>query len=72
MDRKEHLQWCKDRAIEYVDDNDLPQALASFISDMSKHSGTATPLVAEMGMSLTLSGKLSTAHEMKEWINGFN
>lgn len=31
MERSEHLQWCKDRALECLDRNDLTEALASFI-----------------------------------------
>ena len=37
MNRTEHLQWSKDRAIEYVNTGDNPGAFASFQSDMSKH-----------------------------------
>ncbi len=72
MKRSEHLQWCKDRAIEYVNSNDMQPAFASFMSDMSKHPETADHLALEMGMQLLLSGNLSTQHEMKQWIEGFN
>jgi len=65
MNRQEHLEWCKERALEYVDINDLQQALASMMSDLSKHPETAK-------MGLTVAGKLNTAHEMREFINGFN
>jgi len=72
MERSEHLQWCKDRANEYVEQNDTQQAFASFMSDMGKHPETSNHLALEMGMTLLLSGNLSNAHQMKEWINGFN
>ena len=52
MNRQEHLQWCKDRAIEYVDSDDNQQAFASFMSDMSKHPETSNHLALEMGMTL--------------------
>lgn len=62
MSRAEHLEWCKQRANKYVEQNDLQQAFASFQSDMTK----------EMGTILLLGGHLSSQHQMKEWINGFN
>jgi hypothetical protein len=72
MTRQEHLEWCKQRALEYVDMNDLQQALASMASDLSKHPETANHAGIELVMGLTMAGKLNTAHEMREFINGFN
>ena len=34
MTRQEHLEWCKKRALEYVDMNDMGQAWASIASDL--------------------------------------
>lgn len=70
--RKEHLEWCKKRALEYVDTNDLANAFASFQSDMTKHPETENHLALEMGTMLLLSGNLSTAGQMRNWITGFN
>jgi len=70
--RSEHLQWCKDRAIEYVDNGDLKNAFASFQSDMSKNNETADHIALQMGTMLLLSGNLDNDHQMREWINGFN
>lgn len=70
--RAEHLKWCKDRANEYLELGDKNQALASFMSDMSKHEETATHAALQMGMMLLVTGNLSTTHEMKNWIDGFN
>lgn len=72
MNRAEHLQWCKDRANEYVDNNDMTNAFASFQSDMSKHPETSNHMALEMGTMLLVSGQLSTSHQMKNWIDGFN
>ena len=72
MERSEHLQWCKDRANEYVEQNDMKQAFASFQSDMSKHPETTNHMALELGTMLLISGNLSNAHQMREWINGFN
>lgn len=70
--RDEHLVWCKQRALEYLEENDLTQAFASFQSDMTKHPETANHLALEMGTMLLLSGNLSDAHQMEQWITGCN
>ena len=72
MTRLEHLEWCKQRANEYVEQNDLQQAFASFQSDMTKHLETANHIALELGTMLLVGGHLSSQHQMKEWINGFN
>lgn len=72
MNRQEHLQWCKDRALAYVTDGDLSSAIASFASDMGKHDETrnhsALPLMSQM----MFSGNLSTADQVTKFIEGFN
>jgi hypothetical protein len=60
MTRAEHLSWCKQRAIEYVDNGDLPQAFASMSSDLRKHPETARHSAIELGMMLMMGGRLST------------
>ena len=72
MNRADHLQWCKDRALEYVENHDTINAFASFQSDMTKHPETDGHLALEIGTMLLLGGNLSTAHQMREWIIGFN
>jgi len=34
MTRDEHLKWCKERALEYVDAGDLQQALTSMLWEL--------------------------------------
>lgn len=70
--RADHLEWCKQRANEYVERDDLSNAFASFQSDMEKHKETSNHLALEMGTMLLLGGHLSTQQQMREWINGFN
>ena len=70
--RSEHLDWCKQRANNYVEQGDMQGAFASFQSDMGKHEETANHLALEMGTMLLLSGNLSSAHQMSQWIDGFN
>lgn len=72
MNRAEHLQWCKDRALEYVENNDTDQAFASMMSDIGKHDETTGHIGIQLGMMLKMSGHLSTEPQMKEWIIGFN
>ena len=72
MTRAEHLQWCKDRAMEYVKTGDLEQAFASFNSDMRKNIETAGHRGLELGAQLFFGKFLNTAREMEKWILGFN
>lgn len=72
MNREQHLQWCKDRALEYVATGDMLNAFSSFLSDMSKHKETANHLALEMGTMLMLGGHLRDKQSMTNWINGFN
>jgi len=72
MTRAEHLQWAKDRALEYVEVGDTVNAFASMASDLGKHEGTAGHMAIELGVLLVASGQLSTPAAMREFINGFN
>ena len=72
MNRQEHLEWCKKRALEYVDNGDLPQAFASMGSDLGKHPETANHSAISLGMALMMSGNLNTQTEMRKFIEGFN
>lgn len=72
MTRSEHISWCKKRALEYVDQNDNQQAFASMVSDLSKHPETQGHVAIQLGMTLNMSGKLNTSHEMRKFIEGFN
>jgi hypothetical protein len=68
--RAEHLAWCKRRALEYVEDGDLPNAIASMGSDLSKHPET------KCDPHLVLAGAMDAqngdAQAVRRWINGFN
>lgn len=72
MSREEHLQWCKDRALEYVKLGQMQDAFVSFGSDMNKHPETSDHSALSLGTQLFVAGHLSTAHEMEKWIVGFN
>ena len=71
--RSEHLQWCKDRALEILDESgDVGQAYASFASDMRKHPETENHSAIELGVMMMFGGHLSTPDEMRKYIEGFN
>ncbi len=72
MNRSEHLQWCKDRAMEYVRSGEISAAFASFTSDMRKHPKTIEHPALPLGHMLLFDGHLKTADEMEKWILGFN
>lgn len=70
--RAEHMEWCKQRALEYVERGDLNQAFQSMMSDLGKHPETAGHPAADLGGALFFSGHLSNEQKMREFINGFN
>jgi hypothetical protein len=69
ISREEHLAWCKARALEYVHEGDLADAVASMISDMGKHPETEVSFVlVQLGMLYV------TQHDddaVRRWIEGF-
>ena len=70
--REEHLEWCKTRAIEYVDAGDVASAFASMSSDLGKHKETAGHVGIELGMMEMMVGTMKTPEQMRRWITGFN
>ncbi len=72
LTRQEHLEWCKERAREYLDRGDWQDAFGSFVSDMGKHPDTKDHLALGLGMQLLLIGKLRDVVSMREFIEGFH
>lgn len=70
--RADHLEWCKHRARDYCDRGDAMNALTSMFSDLEKHPETKGHAGSEIGIMLMLTGGLSTPHEAREFIEGFN
>lgn len=48
MNAAEHFAWARTRALEYVDLNEPAQAMASLVSDLWKHEGTAGILTPDL------------------------
>lgn len=70
--RSEHMTWCKERALRYVDEGDLSGAYSSMASDLQKHPETENHSAISLGMMLLMGGKLSTVESMRRFIEGFN
>lgn len=74
MNRAEHLQYCKDHAMELLDAGEYEQALTSMLSDLSKHKDTY--LNGGSAGSLAMAGGIEVRQRnyqgMKRWIEGFN
>jgi hypothetical protein len=67
--REEHLQWCKDQAMEYWRAGALMSAVVSMASHLQEHPETkAHDLLALLG------GMRAANHDreaVKQWIEGF-
>ena len=70
--RSEHLAWCKERALEYVDAGDLENAYASMVSDLGKHLETEGHAGIQLGMMQLMAGQLATVSGLRAFIEGFN
>lgn len=68
--RAEHLAWCKERALEYVEAGDLDQAVTSMGSDLDKHPELkCNPYLLMAG---ALDAQKGDARAVRRWIEGFN
>lgn len=77
MTREEHLKWCKDRALEYLEPGqyfNIDDAMASMASDLGKHEETRhhVNMTVPLMFQLRMAGQLNTAAEMRKFIEGFN
>jgi hypothetical protein len=71
--REEHLEWCKERAREYLDRGDLANAVASMGSDMDKHPETRMA-GEKMGMLIYVAMFRITEGDVqgvRDWVEGF-
>lgn len=70
--RKEHLDWCKQRALEYVEAGDCPNAVASMSSDLNKHSETEGHPGIALSMIFLMDANSLNERDVRKWIEGFN
>lgn len=66
------MEWCKKRALEYVDMGDVEGAFSSFTSDLSKHPETEKHSGVTLGVMMLMNGHLSTPDKMLKFIQGFH
>lgn len=72
MTRDEHLEWCKKRALEYLDRGDVRNGFTSMLSDLGKHEETKDHKGCEIGVGLMLiPGWIDNPVEVRRWIEGF-
>jgi len=67
----EHLAWAQERAMEYIELGDVSQAMASFLSDLTKHPGTDklfTSPVQVLYMHVLMTGD---PREARRFVAGF-
>lgn len=71
----EHLAWCKERALEYVDRGDLQDAVASMGSDLGKHPETAfrpgSPVLGALMVIAIIDVVNHDTQAVRRWIEGF-
>ena len=72
MTRSEHLEWCKKRALKYINIGDVGQAWISMVSDLGKHPETAGHTALSLGTMMLMAGHLSAPDKMRKFILGFN
>jgi hypothetical protein len=68
--RDEHVAWCKVRALEYLDADQVNEAFSSLVSDLSKHDGTRYHTAIELGAMQLFAGQLRTPEAMRDFIEG--
>jgi hypothetical protein len=72
MTQDEHLEWCKKRALEYLDAGDIPNAFTSMLSDVRKHPQLENHPGLMIGAGFMLiPGWISNPVEVRRWIVGF-
>ncbi len=68
--RAEHMRWCKERALGYLKENDSKNAVASMLSDLTKHPETnllmQNPIYGTMGIMA-----MDSVEDARRFIEGF-
>lgn len=71
IERATHLQWCKNRALEYVEIGDLENAITSMKSDLAKHPETKINKSIEKALDIAVLYSPLTKKKVTKWINDF-
>lgn len=71
--RADYLQWCKDRAMEYVRRGELLEGVTSMMSDMEKRDDTKLgPALSGLGIQAALQATQGNRDMVERYILGFN
>lgn len=68
---RHHLNWCVERAMAYAERGDMPQAWASFASDVRKHEGTKHIASHELFAMAMFSGVYDRPGDFRDFISGW-
>jgi hypothetical protein len=68
--REEHIEWCKERAKEYLKEGDIMNAITSMLSDLGEHPETRmnNDYLTMLGMTIINN---NDPREAKRFIEGF-
>ncbi len=72
MTREKHLEWCKKRAREYLDQGDVANGIRSMLSDLNKHDETKVgvgSVLYRLGMMYQMNNDMPGA---RHFVEGFN
>lgn len=70
--RAEHVAWCKQRALEYVERGELTEALTSMINDLMQHPATRGHSgIMLTGMMMMAGIDVDTPEKVRRHIEGF-
>ena len=79
MTRSEHIQWCKDRAIQEYDYyaktepcSALKNGITSMMSDINKHQETKSEALQQLCLFQLMTKPTMSRQEFVNFINGFN
>ena len=73
--REEHLKFCKDRAMEYVNKGNLLEGVTSMMSDLGQHPETAESAggaLAMLGLMACQQAQSGDREGVVRYIQGFN
>lgn len=68
--RSEHLEWCINRAMEYINRDQISEAYSSIISDLHKHPETISAFGTQILLMIMIGGDLNK-NELLNFINKF-
>jgi hypothetical protein len=72
MTQDEHIEWCKKRALAYLDAGDTRNGFTSMLSDVRKHPQCKNHAGLLIGAGfMMLPGWIDNPVEVRRWIEGF-